>query len=56
MSGCGVSGVLPIDVEVPGFPPPPLAILHGLLVAAGRKVSGPSSDVLQLDGGSEGVA
>jgi Ni,Fe-hydrogenase III small subunit len=33
----GVSGVLPVDVEVPGNPPPPLAILHGLLVAVGRK-------------------
>jgi Ni,Fe-hydrogenase III small subunit len=26
-------------VEVPGHPPPPLAILHGLLVAVGRKTS-----------------
>ena len=34
----GVAEVLPVDVEVPGNPPPPLAILHGLLVAAGRKV------------------
>jgi Ni,Fe-hydrogenase III small subunit len=33
----GVAGVLPVDVEVPGNPPPPLAILHGLLVAVGRK-------------------
>jgi Ni,Fe-hydrogenase III small subunit len=33
----GVGDVLPVDVEVPGNPPPPLAILHGLLVAAGRK-------------------
>ena len=32
-----VAGVLPVDVEVPGDPPPPLALLHGLLVAAGRK-------------------
>ena len=33
----GVADVLPVDVEVPGNPPPPLAILHGLLVAVGRK-------------------
>jgi Ni,Fe-hydrogenase III small subunit len=33
----GVADVLPVDVAVPGNPPPPLAILHGLLVAAGRK-------------------
>jgi Ni,Fe-hydrogenase III small subunit len=35
----GLAGVLPVDVEVPGHPPPPLAILHGLLVAVGRKTS-----------------
>ena len=33
----GVTDVLPVDVEVPGNPPPPLAIIHGLLVATGRK-------------------
>jgi Ni,Fe-hydrogenase III small subunit len=33
----GVAEVLPVDVAVPGNPPPPLAILHGLLVAVGRK-------------------
>lgn len=33
----GVGTLLPVDVEVPGNPPPPLAILHGLLVAVGRK-------------------
>ena len=37
MSACGVGSVLPVDFEVPGDPPPPLAILHGLLVVAGRK-------------------
>jgi Ni,Fe-hydrogenase III small subunit len=33
----GVADVLPVEVAVPGNPPPPLAILHGLLVAVGRK-------------------
>jgi Ni,Fe-hydrogenase III small subunit/ferredoxin-like protein FixX len=56
VAGCGVGGVLPIDVEVPGFPPPPLAILHGLLVAAGRKASAPPSDASPIEGGSERVA
>jgi len=37
----GVADVLPVDVEVPGNPPPPLAILHGLLVAVGRKPAVP---------------
>jgi len=32
-----VSSLFPVDVEVPGNPPPPLAILHGLLLAAGRR-------------------
>jgi len=37
MSAGGVGSVLPVDLEVPGNPPPPLSILHALLVAAGRK-------------------
>jgi Ni,Fe-hydrogenase III small subunit len=37
MSAGGVSSVLPVDLEVPGDPPPPLAILHGLLAVTGRK-------------------
>jgi Ni,Fe-hydrogenase III small subunit len=35
----GVAKVIPVDVEIPGQPPPPLAILHGLLVAAGRRAA-----------------
>jgi Ni,Fe-hydrogenase III small subunit/ferredoxin len=37
ISAGGVGSVLPVDLEIPGEPPPPLAILHGLLVATGRK-------------------
>jgi Ni,Fe-hydrogenase III small subunit len=33
----GVAEIIPIDVEVPGCPPPPLAILHALLVVVERK-------------------
>jgi Ni,Fe-hydrogenase III small subunit len=36
-SAGGVGSVLPVDLDVPGDPPPPLAILHGLLVATGQK-------------------
>lgn len=32
----GVPEVIPVDFIVPGCPPPPLAIIHGLLAAAGR--------------------
>lgn len=37
VSESGVGRVIPVDVEVPGQPPPPLAILHGLLVVVGRQ-------------------
>ena len=39
VAGSGAADVVPVDVLVPGCPPPPLAILHGLLVAVGRKPS-----------------
>jgi Ni,Fe-hydrogenase III small subunit len=46
----GVARVLPVDVEVPGQPPPPLAILHALLVAVGRKA--PAALTSPAGGGS----
>jgi Ni,Fe-hydrogenase III small subunit len=33
----GVAELIPVDVVVPGCPPPPLAILHALLVVVDRK-------------------
>ncbi len=37
MSAGGVGSVLPVDLDIPGDPPPPLAILHGLLAVTGRR-------------------
>ena len=37
VSAGGAASVVPVDLEIPGDPPPPLAILHGLLVVTGRK-------------------
>ncbi len=45
MSAGGVASILPVDLEIPGDPPPPLAILHGLLVATGRKVPAAGAQV-----------
>ena len=46
-----VDRVLPVDVVVPGCPPSPLALLHGLLVAVGRLEERVSSLALDLDAG-----
>ncbi|HZW33597.1 MAG TPA: NADH-quinone oxidoreductase subunit B family protein [Isosphaeraceae bacterium] len=32
----GLAHVLPVDVLIPGCPPTPLALIHGLLLAVGR--------------------
>ena len=38
----GVGSVLPVDVWLPGSPPPPFAILYALLLALGRLPSAPA--------------
>jgi Ni,Fe-hydrogenase III small subunit len=55
VSDGGVARVLPVDVEVPGQPPPPLAILHGLLVAAGRKLPAPLGSPAPASRAEEGA-
>lgn len=46
-----VGRVLPVDVFVPGCPPSPIALLHGLLVAVGRLEQRVSTLSLDLDRG-----
>jgi Ni,Fe-hydrogenase III small subunit len=36
----GIGGIVPVDVWLPGSPPPPFAILSALLLALGRLPSG----------------
>ncbi len=38
----GVDEVLPVDVYIPGDPPSPITLLHGLLLATGRASPAPS--------------
>jgi len=41
-ASCGrVANVIPVDVVVPGCPPPPLEILRGILKAVRQRQSGP---------------
>ncbi len=46
----GVADVLPVDIEVPGCPPPPLAILHALLLLTGRAEQADMQDPKALSG------
>ncbi len=55
ISGGGASDIIPVDVAIPGCPPPPLAIIHGLLVTVGRKPSASWPSTAPVPGGSEDV-
>jgi len=44
----GIADIVPIDIAVPGHPPPPLAILHALLVAVGRRPPAPELEPLSI--------
>ncbi len=53
-SEAGVTGIVPVSVGVPGCPPPPLAILHGLLVVVGRRPATSLTDATnQMRGDSQ---
>ena len=52
----GASEILPVDVVVPGCPPPPLAILHGLLLVVERKPPRSWSLRIQANGAGMTVA
>jgi len=49
-----VDRVVAVDVLVPGCPPSPLALLHGLLVAVGRLEERVGALTLDLDAGDAG--
>lgn len=55
VSSGGLSDIIPVDVAIPGCPPPPLAIIHGLLVMVGRKPSASGLTTLSVSGGQEDV-
>ena len=44
----GVAAVLDVDVYVPGAPPPPISILHGLLLAAGLPLGESDGGMIHL--------
>ncbi len=55
VSAGGIAQILPVDIAIPGQPPPPLAILHGLLAVAGRKAPASLLSPAPLTTAKEGV-
>lgn len=50
----GASDIVPVDIIVPGCPPPPLAILHGLLLVVTRKPPVKAKSLLSQPIGARG--
>ena len=44
LTASGVKDLIPVDLEIPGCPPPPLAILHGLLLLTDKKIASKKGD------------
>lgn len=55
VSGTGAADILPVDIKIPGCPPPPLSILHGLLVVTGRRLPVPLVQPVGTGGEKEGM-
>jgi Ni,Fe-hydrogenase III small subunit len=51
-----VDAVLPVDVWVPGCPPSPIALVHGLLVAVGRLAEKVGTATFLVNPNMDGVA
>ncbi len=51
----GVSSLIPVDILVPGCPPPPLAILHALLALVGRAEPHRCESIASPQGGESHV-
>lgn len=43
-SAGGLGDIVPVDIELPGCPPPPLAIVHALLAVTGRAATRPPAE------------
>jgi Ni,Fe-hydrogenase III small subunit len=50
----GLARVLPVDVFIPGCPPAPLTLIHGLLLALGRAQLGLRAQTWVVPAGGPG--